>query len=195
MVLFGATGRNSGKTTAACDLIRSLAPLREVWALKVTTADRSEGTVCHRGGEGCGACLFNEPFILAQEDGANPDKDTSRLLAAGAKKSYWLRSDRANLADGFKAFLAMVPEGAAIVSESNTLREFVWPGFFVIVVNNAGPPKPTAQRVIELADLIIESDGIISEDNLAQIRSRATLALAKASFKSPSSLLDQAKGL
>ena len=47
MVLIGATGRNTGKTTLACALIEHLRKRHRVIGVKVTSVDRAE-TAGHR---------------------------------------------------------------------------------------------------------------------------------------------------
>jgi hypothetical protein len=155
MVLVGATGRNAGKTTAAVLLIAALQGSAEEEALKVTTADHSGDAVCHRGGEGCGACFFREPFLLEEELDPSSGKDTSRLLAAGAERVFWLRATPSTLAEGLAAYLASVPPGRLIVAESNSLRTVVRPGCFIMAKDPSGTLKPSAETVASLADLEI----------------------------------------
>jgi hypothetical protein len=160
LALVGSSGRNAGKTTAALALIKALGREAKVVALKVTTAGEV-GAGCHRGGDGCGACSFGPGFVLEQELDSCSKKDTGRLLAAGASLSYWLRARNASLADGFKAFLEKCPKGSAIVAESNSLRRHVEPGLFIMLVNLEEPARPSAKRVLSLADLALESSGPI----------------------------------
>ncbi|MDR1596069.1 MAG: hypothetical protein LBR99_00045, partial [Treponema sp.] len=106
LVLVGSSGRNAGKTVAACALIYALKGRFPVTALKVTTADHPG---CHRGGAGCGACSFSSPYILEEELDMLSGKDTSRLLAAGAARVFWLRASRSCIGRGFRAFLEKTP--------------------------------------------------------------------------------------
>jgi molybdopterin-guanine dinucleotide biosynthesis protein len=161
MVLIGSTGKNVGKTVAACSIIKALKQKMPVIALKVTTADR-HGTSCHRGGDGCGACIFGQDFVLEEETDPTAAKDTARLLAAGAERVFWLRAKSDHLASGFKAFLAKIPNQSFIVVESNSLREVVKPGVFIMMVNTNERYKPSALKVLPYADLTIENEGTIS---------------------------------
>jgi molybdopterin molybdotransferase len=175
MVLVGATGRNAGKTTAAAFLVAFLSRFRTVEALKVTTADHSGGAVCHRGGGGCGACAFNGPYRLEEERDAASAKDTSRLLAAGARRVFWLRATRRTLPEGLLAYLAMVPADRLIVAESNSLRGAARPGFFLLMSDPLAESKPSAKRVSHLADLVVEAGTDISEERAAMIMTRLTV--------------------
>jgi hypothetical protein len=174
MILIGATGKNAGKTVAACAIIKAIIKAKvqgsSLTALKVTTAG-SHGSSCHRGGEGCGACVFEGNFVLSEELNPAPAKDTARLLAAGAERVFWLRAKRPCLASGFKTFLDKMPNDSIILGESNSLREVVKPGLFLMLNNTNEPIKPSARKVWPYADLTFESQGTITKaeaDNLAQ---------------------------
>ena len=90
MLMVGAAGRNAGKTEFACSVIRKFGRGHEIVGAKVTTIGQ-RGGACPRGGEGCGVCSSLEGnYCITEETGALPGKDTSRLLAAGARRVFWL---------------------------------------------------------------------------------------------------------
>jgi hypothetical protein len=160
LVLVGSSGRNAGKTTAALALIGALSGLVPVVALKVTTAGEI-GAACHRGGDGCGACSFGPGYVLERELDPESPKDTGRLLAAGARASYWLRARQGSLMDGYLELKKSLAPGTVVVAESNSLRRVVEPGLFVMLTNLDETSRPSAVRVAPLADLAIESHGPI----------------------------------
>jgi hypothetical protein len=165
LVLIGSSGRNSGKTIAACALIHALKGRFPITALKVTAADRSGGG-CHRGKKGCGACSFSEAYILEEELDRFSGKDTARLLEAGAARVFWLRASLPCLERGFRAFLEKAPPDSLILGESNSLRETVKPGCFIMLKSATGEIKPSAARVADLADITIESENGVSREAL-----------------------------
>jgi hypothetical protein len=161
LILLGSSGRNAGKTQLATAIIARCAQKTAVYALKVTSV-AARGASCPRGGGGCGACALSGDFLLQREmpAGVLPGasigaKDTQRMLAAGARESWWLRSLRAALDDGYQRFAAGVPPGAVIVAESNSLRRVVSPAFFVMVENAHAAPKASAREVAAAADLVL----------------------------------------
>ena len=160
MLLVGAAGRNVGKTEFACSVVRRLSPGREVIGVKVTTVHAHEGG-CPRGGEGCGACAsLTEGYRITDEAGGPPGKDTSRLLASGAGRVFWLRVRPDRLPDGAAALRALVAEECLCVCESNSLRLVVEPDLFVIVRDLlSGDVKPSVREVLPLADALVSSDG------------------------------------
>lgn len=159
LLLIGAMARNSGKTTIACHFIRQWRRLTPVYALKLITVDRSK-LGCHRGIVGCGICSsLAGSFEIIEEDGGNPAKDTSLMLAAGATGSYLIKSDKDHVAEAFQAFLALVPKSAVIVAESNTLRRYVEPGAFIMSERRDASLlslKPSALAVQSLADIQVD---------------------------------------
>lgn len=160
LLIVGATGRNRGKTELACRIVARHAGRAPIAALKVTTVAHDEGG-CTRGGEGCGACAaLGESWCVMRELDATSDKDTSRLLASGARASYWLRVREGDLAAGARGVLAHVPAGWVSVCESNSLARVVEPGLF-LQVHAAGERavKPSAQAVASLVDRVVVSDG------------------------------------
>ncbi|MDR2494026.1 MAG: hypothetical protein LBD24_02265 [Spirochaetaceae bacterium] len=163
MILIGSAGRNAGKTTLAAAFIKRWKGTFPVTALKVTSIP-SRSHRCPRGGESCGAChaLGGADFALQEEkeekeaEGAPavPDKDTARLLRAGADRVFWLRSLYDALEAGYRAFLEKAPPYTLVVCESNSLREAVDPGCFIMLQNRDEPEmKPSAARVASLADV------------------------------------------
>lgn len=159
MLLIGSTGRNSGKTTIAAAGIDKWKDSFPVIALKVTCVEKRGGE-CPRGGHGCGACSsLQGNFDLLEETDAHTKKDTSILLAAGAQKVYWLKTLKSHIGEGIRHFLTLVPEDALVICESNSLRNVVDPGVF-IMLNNSGdaPVKKSAGNVMHKADILIDYD-------------------------------------
>jgi len=160
MILIGAAGRNVGKTEFACALIRRFRSRRPIIAVKVTTIAEKAGK-CPRGGDGCGVCaslLTN--YFITEETEPPEGKDTDRLLKAGAEKVYWLRVMKEHLHEGFEALMDMLPDGAVLVVESNSLRLAAEPDLFVMVRDARSDKfKPTAEAVKSYADKIMLFDG------------------------------------
>ena len=89
--MIGSAGANVGKTELACALIKKLGRTTDITGIKVTTIRAKDGE-CPRGGQGCGVCSsLDEDFDIMEETDSDTEKDTSRLLAAGAKRVFWLR--------------------------------------------------------------------------------------------------------
>lgn len=156
VLIIGSTGRNTGKTEFACRIITALAPQREIIGVKVIPVDKEEGD-CHRGLDGCGLCSsLRGEYKIIEETAADTEKDTSRMLKAGARKAYLLLVDKCSLEEGIQAMMEMLPDQAMVIIESNTVRKVLDPGLFLVIREfAAGSVKPTCAEVIHLADKVI----------------------------------------
>ncbi len=159
MLMVGASGRNAGKTEFACSVIRKFGRGHEIVGAKVTTIGE-RGGACPRGGEGCGVCSSLEGnYCIVEETGALPGKDTSRLLAAGARRVFWLRVLREHLDEGLGALLERIGIGTITVCESNSLRLVAEPDLFFIVKARADEGcKRSAKNVMQYVDRVVLSD-------------------------------------
>jgi len=139
MLLIGAATKNAGKTTLSCRIIEQFRE-HAIVALKATI---------HRDD-------IRGQWSVTREYGAHPEKDTGRLLAAGAEAVWWLRCDEDCVTRVIAELLAQVPEEAPLLCESNTLRRFVAPGLFLMVQREDDETvKPSAQAVWDSADRLI----------------------------------------
>lgn len=159
MVMIGAAGRNCGKTSLALALIKAWRGRFPMVVLKVTTIHDAGGS-CVRGHEGCGTCTrIKGSFDLMEERESQGEKDTRKLLASGAGRVLWLRCHKEHLAEGIRHFLTQIPEDAVIICESNSLREVVKPGRFIMLKNPEDKSvKPSAAAVMALADDVVAND-------------------------------------
>lgn len=157
ILIIGSTGRNIGKTVFACKIIENHSTQKEIIGLKVVPVDKNEEN-CHRGLDTCGLCdSLTGDYKIIEEKTIDSTKDTSRMLKAGAKKVYLLLVDKNFLEKGIQAILKTIPDKALIVIESNTIRNVLEPGLFIIIkelMNNS--VKQSCDEVIKFADKIIE---------------------------------------
>jgi hypothetical protein len=158
MLMIGAAGKNAGKTEFACKLISRFKNSHRVIGLKVTTVHEyleeiqdmeKNGTFGNDNKPPRGKCL------LTEEIGGVTEKDTVRMLQAGAEKVFWLRGPSEGLEQGFMEFRNTLSGNELIVCESNSLRRVVEPGFFMIMRRKGSHEvKPSCQAVWDYADCI-----------------------------------------
>jgi molybdopterin-guanine dinucleotide biosynthesis protein A len=160
MLMIGSAGANIGKTELACAIIRKFSKITPITAIKVTTIKAKDGQ-CPRGGDGCGVCSSLEGnFCITEETNKDGNKDTARLLAAGAGRVFWLRVMKTHLKEGLAALLETVGSDAVLVCESNSLRQIVEPGLFLMVRDQGQRVwKDSARGVKRYADAVVVSDG------------------------------------
>jgi len=160
MLVLGSTGRNVGKTEFACRLITRYAATHAVVGIKITTIKERDGR-CPRGGKGCGVCSsLQGNYCITEEHEGPANKDTVRMLSAGAHKVYWLRVLKEHLAEGIAELLDLIPVDALVIAESNSSRLVLKPGLFLVVRERGSTTvKASCQDVIHLADKVFDFDG------------------------------------
>jgi molybdopterin-guanine dinucleotide biosynthesis protein A len=179
MLMIGSAGSNVGKTELACTLLKKFRLRRaqssrkscDVTGIKVTTIQDKEGR-CPRGGEGCGVCSSLEGvYSIVEEFDSSSGKDTARLLAAGARRVFWLRVLKEHLPEGTTALLDVIGPDAVSICESNSLRQVAEPGLFLMVANpDSKIWKSSARQVKNYADRIVTSDGSSFDLDLDRIK-------------------------
>jgi hypothetical protein len=160
MLLIGATGRHAGKTEFACGLLRHFVRTQPVTAVKITVI-RETGGACPRGGVGCGVCTsLNGNYDIMEEADRTGPKDTMRLLRAGANRVYWLRVRDMHMEAGLAALYGLIDPQTPVICESNSIRNAVEPGLFLMVKDKRSSAcKESARAVAPLADRTVLSDG------------------------------------
>jgi hypothetical protein len=90
--------------------------------------------------------------------------DSARFLAAGARRSFWLRTKQGFLAEGLPLLRAalhetleqMSGEPGLLIVESNSLLQFLKPSLYFVVVDPAkGDFKESAQAALDRADALV----------------------------------------
>src|SRR5260221_8519578 len=90
LVVVGGHTRNIGKTSVVAGLIAALPELN--WtAIKITQYGHG---VCSSAGEPCECAVadLDHPYAVSQETDSASGTDSSRYLAAGARRAYWIRT-------------------------------------------------------------------------------------------------------
>ena len=154
LLIAGGTGRNVGKTEFLCRLIKKISTERPVYAIKVSAIFPDEEL--YHGNHS----VDESGLCLVEETNRTTDKDTSKMLRAGAVQVFYLRTDNTGIKAGFDQFLKHIPENAVVVCESNSLGQFVQPALSIMVKPVSGQIKQRAVAQLECADLVVVSDGV-----------------------------------
>jgi hypothetical protein len=152
LVVVGGQGRKVGKTSVIAGLIRGLNTL--AWtAVKIS----------HHGGD---AHSQDTPaaddlpahleFSLSEERDAKGHGDTSRYLAAGARRSLWLRARAGRLARALPGLLEALEGDEHVIIESNSILAFLEPTVFLLVIGESGRElKASARQFLGRADAFV----------------------------------------
>jgi hypothetical protein len=141
VIVVGGHTRSIGKTQLVCDVISAF-PEAQWVAGKITQYGHG---VCAQNGENCDCAPDEHICAVSWEIRADSGTDSARFLAAGAQRSFWLRTKQGFLAEGMPLLRTALREAAAnndggianLILESNTLLQFVKPSLYLMVLDPA----------------------------------------------------------
>ena len=151
-VVVGGHTRNIGKTSVMTGLISALESF-DWTAVKITQYGHG---ICSRDGKPCGCEPKEHPFVLSEEQNPRGRADTCRYLAAGARRSLWLRVRQGQLGEAFPLLEKALSADRWVMIESNSILEFLTPALYLVVLDSlTGDFKPSARRFLERADALV----------------------------------------
>ena len=153
MLIVGGAGRNVGKTEFVCGIIRRYSPEKTIVSLKISGINPGHDPHGDHGPP-------PEKYRLLEETNRDGVKDSSKMLLAGASRSFYLRCRDEFLPEAVDHFLSVIGQDAVIICESIIVRKIICPGLFVLI---KGEKMESMKRglgeVMHLVDLTIISDG------------------------------------
>lgn len=159
LIVVGGHTRNIGKTSVVAGLIQAL-PQADWTAMKITQFGHG---ICSAPGA-CGDCECrlapDDPYSITQERHAG-DSDSGRFLAAGARRSYWVRTAMGQLQNAIPAVAEVRAASRNMIVESNSLLEFMTPDLYLVVLDfKRADFKASSRRFLKLAGacVVIENE-------------------------------------
>ena len=155
LVVVGGHSRNLGKTAVVAGLIRRFRKFR--WtAVKITQYGHG---VCSREGDACGCEGGSEHPVALDEEYEPNATDSGRFLAAGAERSFWLRTRQGELAQARGMIEKILAQSEHTIIESNSVAELVTPDLFLMLVDfGCEDFKPSSARLLDCADAFLVID-------------------------------------
>jgi hypothetical protein len=154
VVVVGGHSRSVGKTSVAAGLITALRE-RPWTAVKITQFGHG---ICSRHFEPCG-CALNEDehaWSISEETDAGGGSDTSRFLAAGARRALWVRTRQGRLAEAMPELRRRIADDSDVVIESNSVMRFLRPDLYLTVLDPATADfKDSAREFLDRADAVL----------------------------------------
>ena len=159
LVAVGGHSRNIGKTSVVAGLIAAL-PEFHWTAVKITQYGHG---VCSSDGDPCECAPvdYEHPYAIHEELDVVSGTDTSRFLAAGAKRSYWLRTAVGQLGNALPALHGIIQSNDHVILESNSILQFLKPDLYLVILDFATEDfKASTLTYLDRADalILIESD-------------------------------------
>jgi hypothetical protein len=152
IVVVGGHSRSVGKTSVVASLIARL-PHRNWTACKITQFGHG---FCTANGEPCDCATDEHTIAFSAERDPHTATDTARFLAAGARKSWWVRTRVGHLADAVPRIRQEIAAAENIIFESNSLMQFLRPDLYLSVLDNATADfKDSARLFLDRADAVL----------------------------------------
>jgi hypothetical protein len=160
VIVVGGHTRSIGKTQLVCDMIAAF-PRANWVAGKITQYGHG---VCAQNGEDCDCAPDEHSCAISWETRPDSGTDSARFLAAGARRSFWLRTKQGFLAQGMPLLRTALGEAQAdpefqpgnLILESNTLLQFWKPSLYLMVLDPAKADfKESARLQLDRASALV----------------------------------------
>jgi len=152
LVMIGGHSRNIGKSSVVEGLIRAL-PEFNWTAAKITQFGHG---ICSMNGKACGCAVSEHQFSITEERHRDTGTDTARFLAAGARRSLWVRTKQGELLTALPTFQKKIEGDRFVIVESNSLRRFMNPAVYLQVLDVSNPDfKVSAREFFDLSDAYV----------------------------------------
>jgi hypothetical protein len=152
VVVIGGHSRSVGKTSVVAGLIAAL-PEYNWTAMKITQYGHG---VCSMNGETCHCATEDHTWAISEEKDRSGKSDTSRFLASGAARVWWVRTEQGRLAEAVPTIRRRLAESKNAILESNSILKFVRPDIYLTVLDpTTSDFKRSAQEFLDRADAVI----------------------------------------
>lgn len=152
IVVIGGHSRSVGKTSVVAGLIAALRGHN--WtAFKITQFGHGR---CSLDGKPCHCATADHSWAISEEKDRSGKSDSSRFLVAGAKRSFWVRTEQGRLAEAVPAIRRRLAEAENAILESNSILKFIHPDLYISVLDTAIDDfKASALAVFSQSDAVI----------------------------------------
>jgi hypothetical protein len=159
IVVVGGHTRNIGKTSVVAGLIAAM-PGMHWTAFKITQFGHG---MCSANGEPCD-CETAEHTVAVSEErvGGDATTDSGRYLAAGAARSFWVRTRQGDLSEAMPRIRKEIERAENVVIESNSIMRFLRPDLYLSVLDPETMDfKESAKYFLDRADAVLVADGVL----------------------------------
>lgn len=158
LIIVGGHSRNVGKTSVVAGII---AATREMdWtAFKVTQFGHG---MCSADGKPCDCDTGDHLVAVSEERSRESGTDSARYLAAGARRSVWVRTRQGMLAEAMPRVRAELAKSENAIVESNSILRFLRPDLFLSVLDpTVADFKDSARYFLDRADAVLVPEGAL----------------------------------
>jgi molybdopterin-guanine dinucleotide biosynthesis protein len=155
IVIVGGHAKNVGKSSVVSSLIARL-PEGNWTAVKITQCGHHSSSA---NGEPHHCQTDDHTVAISVERDRTAGTDSARFLAAGARRSVWVRTHRGHLAEAMPRIRREIADAPNVIIESNSLLEFLRPDLYLVILDYATNDfKDSARRFLGLADAVLSRD-------------------------------------
>lgn len=156
VVVVGGHTRNIGKTTLVTQLLSATAELG--WtAIKITQYGHN---ICSANGEACDCAAGDHAVAVSEERRSDSGTDTGRMLAAGAERVLWIRTQQGALKDAMPRLRRELAGAPYALVESNSVLRFLRPDIYLSVLHpRIADFKPSSLRYLDRAHALFVPEG------------------------------------
>ncbi len=159
IVVVGGHTRNIGKTSVVAGLITAM-PEMQWTAFKVTQFGHG---MCSANGEPCDCETAEHTLAISEEKvGGDATTDSGRYLAAGASRSFWVRTRQGDLSEAMPRIRKEIAQAENVLIESNSIMRFLQPDLYLSVLDPyTSDFKDSAKYFLDRADAVLVPEGDI----------------------------------
>ncbi len=182
VVVIGGHSRNIGKTSVVAGLIAAL-PEYAWTAVKITQYGHG---ICSANGEACDCATADHTIAVSEERNRTSGTDSSRYLAAGALRSFWVRTQQGELHEAMPKVRRIVADSAMTIIESNSVLRFLRPDLALSVLDPGVEDfKPSALRYLDRVDALVMPADVAGEGSWAGVSSQLVAGKPRFTFRAP----------
>ncbi len=182
VVVVGGHSRNIGKTSVVAGLIAALPEF--AWtAVKITQYGHG---ICSANGEACDCATADHTIAVSEERSRDSGTDSSRYLAAGAVRSWWVRTQQGELHEAMPRVRRILTEAGNVIVESNSVLRFLRPDLALSVLDPAVEDfKPSALRYLDRVDALVVPEGVTVEGGWRGVSPALVANKPRFAFRAP----------
>src|SRR5215471_1990550 len=155
IIVIGGHSRSVGKTSVVAGLIAAL-PEFHWTAMKITQYGHG---ICSANGLACDCATGDHSWAVTEEKDPEGDSDTSRYLAAGATRAWWVRTEQGRLAEAMPRVRELLSSSENVILESNSVLKFLRPELYLTVLDpSTADFKNSAREFLDRASAVILHD-------------------------------------
>ena len=182
IVVVGGHTRNVGKTSVVAGLIAAM-PERRWTAVKITQFGHG---VCSANGEPCDCETADHTIAVSEERDRESGTDTSRFLAAGAVRVFWVRTRMGQLNEAMPRVRQLLAEAENAIVESNSVLRFLQPDVSLSVLDpGLRDFKASAMRYLDRVDALIVPEGAVFGEGWEGVSRRVVEGKRRFGFCAP----------